>query len=119
MARSFTKFPNGKELITIDYHGNTCALYKEEYRYGGGTALFLYDLTDDEDWGDLTINLPGYSGMFLQDFISNDVIKQLSKVFTVDGEVPYNYGKYKMIDLNPSIEDKIPTWDELCEMVQS
>ena len=117
MARSFTKFPNGKELITINYDGATCALYQEEYLYGG-VALFLYDLTNDEDWGDLTINLPGYSGIFLQDFISNDVIKKLSKVFTVVDEIPYNYGKYKMIDMKPGMLDKIPTWDELVEMVQ-
>ena len=119
MGRKFTQYPNGKELITVNDYGNTCALYQESYDYGGDTALFLYDLTNDENWGDITINLPGYSGMFLQDFISDDLIKELSGVFTVLGEFPYNYGTYKMISLKPGMLNKIPTWDELCEMVQS
>lgn len=127
--RKFTKYPtnyvkasktvdNDKELITIDYHGNTCALYKDTYM-SGDTALFLYDLTDDELWGDLTINLPGLQGMFLQDFISKDVINKLSNVFMVLGEFPYNYGTYKMIGFKKGMADKIPTWNELCEMIQN
>lgn len=110
---------NGKELILIDWHENnhTLALYKEEYAYGGGIALFLCDLTTGEDWGDLTINLPGYSGVsFLQDFISSETVDQLSDVIEVVGEVQYNFGTYRMIEINPSIVDKIPTWDELCDM---
>ena len=117
MARSFAKSPNGKELITINYDGATCALYQEEYLYGG-VALFLYDLTNDELWGDLTINLPGYFGMYLQDFISDDVVNKLKRVFTVDGKVRCNYGTYRSIDISDEMLDKIPTWDELVELVQ-
>lgn len=124
--RKFTKYPSNyvkasnqignKELITIDYHGNTCALYKDTYTYGD-TALFLYDLTNDELWGDLTINLPGLQGMFLQDFVSKDVVQKLKGVFTVLGEFPYNYGTYRMIGFKKGMADKIPTWDELVELV--
>jgi len=128
MARKFTKVPQrtitaatntgNKELITIDYEGDTCALYKAEYAYGGGIALFLYDITADEDWGDLTINLPGgYSGTFLQDYISNDVVNALSNVFKVVDRIRCNYGTYRMIEFRRGMEDKIPDWDELVELI--
>ena len=109
---------NDKELITVNLKGDTCALYKETYAYGGGIALFLYNLTKNDDWGDLTINLPGLNGMFLQDYISNDTVNAMKNIFTVLGKFPYNYGEYRMIGLKPGIKDKIPTWDELVELVQ-
>lgn len=114
-------YPNGKELMIVNYGGDRCAVYREEYAYGDSLALFMYDMTTDEFWGDITINLPGYSHgtetVYLQDFIDSKVIKALSPLLEYQGSVRYNYGTYGYADVNQELLPKIPTWDELCEML--
>lgn len=106
----------GEPPVTIMWGDNLCAVYKEQYNYGG-TAILMWDMTDGEFWGDVSINLPAYSlepnEIFLQGFIDSKGIKYLSPILKVTGEVKNNYGRYKMAEIKPAVFDKIPTWAEL------
>lgn len=108
---------SSKPPVTIMWGDNLCAVYKEQYNYGGGTAIFMWDMTNGEPWGDVSINLPAYSlepnEIFLQDFIDSRGVKYLSPILKVTGEVKNNYGRYKMAEIKPEVFDKIPTWAEL------
>lgn len=114
-------YPNGKELLTVKYSGDTCVIYKEEYAYGDSLALFMYDLTTDELWGDITINLPGYSSgsetVYLQDFIDSKILDILAPLLKYQGRVKYNMGTYAYADVDQKLLPLIPTWEELCEML--
>jgi hypothetical protein len=114
---------NGKELVTVNYGGDLCAVYKEEYEYGGYTALFMWDLTTDEFWGDVSINLPGgYSlepnEIFLQDFIDSAGINYLKPILTVTDSVKCNYGTYKLAEIKPDVFKKLPNMEELEVLLQ-
>lgn len=124
-----TSYPNGKDLITIEWKTwegipNTLALYKEEYRYGGGLALFMWDITEDEPWGDVSVNLSGSylepDEIFLNEYVEDDTIKALKGIITYTGEeIPYNYGMFKIAKVNMSIINKLPNQAELMDMLYS
>lgn len=122
-------YPNGKDLVTIEWETwdgvpNTLALYKEEYTYGGGLALFMWDVTEGEPWGDVSVNLPGLSlepdEIFFNEYIENDTIQALKGIATYTGEeVPYNYGLFKVAKLNMKIINRLPNQQELMQMLRS
>lgn len=122
-----TPYPNGKDLITIewkDFSGatNTLALYQSSYYNGNGLALLMWDITTDEPWGNITINLPGAyldeDEVFIDDIVSDETCKALKGIITLTGEaVRYNYGRYRVAKVNKSILSKIPSEPEVMEMI--
>lgn len=91
---------------TIKFKGNELFIKVSKYRSNGNLAITAY--TDEEPYGDITVNLPG---MFLWDnsgFINSNtkdsgLEKKLFSLGIIEeliNRVQYNYGKYDQVSFN-------------------
>ncbi len=92
-----------KERKTLKFKDNNLFIQVEQYRNNGNLAILAY--TEEEPYGDITINLPGYSVDEDEGFI-NAITKDsgLEKKLIEEGiikevitTVKYNMGKYDFV----------------------
>ena len=95
-----------KERKSLKFDGEKLFLQVEQYRNNGNLAILAY--TDEELYGDITVNLPGFSidkdkgfinsmtksSGLEQELIKNGIIEE------VIGTVEYNMGKYDFVIFN-------------------
>ena len=83
----------------------------------GRRAVIAFEKETDEMYGDITINLPGYSIQDNRVFLTANspvLIKEMVKqgYLRIHGSVKYNYGIYEIGEFLQKFEDEVRPFDE-------